>query len=211
MSMNETLDKGLDGAFKECVHHLDSITRDNVGIGGLALEFNFDDNHTYTCTRKLTKPLYVESRDFTIEDFSVIFEVTGKISSTKTVHHSQHGAVDSYTFWVESQPTRLSRALWNRIPEALQAIATRAEFPFDISQVYEKDQSTGKVSLKVKWASNEPSCLFNVRFNVRVTVLTTIQIAFDPAVSQWRENTCLYERGPWALGTTVRCARAGVA
>lgn len=212
MSMTEALNKGLDDAFKEGVHHLDSVTYSNVdNHGGLSLDFNFDGNHTYTCTRKLTNPLYVESRHFTIEDFPVIFEVVGRISSTKPIHNSQHGIVDIYTFWIESQPTRLSRALWRRIPEALQAIATRTDFPIDISQVYEEDQATGKVGLKIQWASNEPSFLFNASVDVHASM--SITKLSDPAVSQRRENSRLSKWHSGTLGVAVRsgtCACAGV-
>lgn len=66
------------------------------------------------------------------------------------------------SFWVESLPNRVSRALWRRIPGALRAIAARATFPMDISRIYEEDLVTGKVRLLILWASNEPSELVNV-------------------------------------------------
>lgn len=153
------LDKAFDKIYTVCVHHLDSVTQHNVG----SLDFNFDDEHTYTCMCQLAEPLKIKFKDFAIEDFFIIFEVTGQISIDKPIYQGRRNSgANTCSFWVESQPNRVSRALWRRIPSALHAIATRAALPVDLSQMYEEDQETGKVTLFFEWASDEPSELLNV-------------------------------------------------
>ena len=81
-TMNNELDKALDNAYTECVQHLDAISSLNVG----SVDFNFDGEHTYTCMCKLAQPLKIQFCDFAIEDFFVIFEVTGINSIDKPIY-----------------------------------------------------------------------------------------------------------------------------
>ena len=146
---NNELDEALNKAYIECVQHLDTITCTDVGV----FNFTFDGEHTYTCMRQLVEPLKVKFHDFAIEDFFIIFEVTGKISTSKPIYHGQHSSVNTCTFWVESLPNQVLCVLWCQIPGALHAITACVAFPTNISHVYGEDPATGKVSLLIQWAS----------------------------------------------------------
>lgn len=155
---NATVRKNFDAMYSLCVHQLDSFTKarvDNVSSCALPLSFDFDGSHTWILRRKLPHELMINPGATPTTECSIIFQVIRQISATKPVKHSIQGSVRTTTFWLESRPDSASHAIWSRIPDALHAIAGISyPEPFDISEMYEKDEATGKVSLLIRWTSD---------------------------------------------------------
>lgn len=85
-----------------------------------------------------------------------MFEVVGTMSVMQLVEGGGRAGAHTCSFWVNSRPDWVSRALWHRIPEALEAIATCLGPLVNTSDLYKVDQDTSNVSLHVKWATSEP-------------------------------------------------------
>lgn len=160
---NSILHKNFDTMYTLCVHQLDTFTKarvDNVSSCALPLSFDFDGLRTWILRRKLPLELELKPGAMPFTESPIICQVIGQISATKPVKHRQThtilgGSIYTTTFWIESRPDTASRAIWSRIPDALRAISeVTYPNPLDISEIYEQDERTGKVSLLVQWTSD---------------------------------------------------------
>ena len=156
ITMNNELNKALDNGYMDYVQHIDAITSLTVG----SLDFSFNGEHTYTCMCKLVQPLTIQFWNFAIEDFFVIFEVTGIISKDKLIYNGQHGLVNTCSFWVESPNSGVMCTL--ELNPSCFACCCYSALPVDISQVYGEDLDTGKMTLLIQWACNGDLELLNV-------------------------------------------------
>lgn len=157
--------RNMNLMYRSALQHIDSITPSLItDFGPMPLNFAFDGKETWTCSRELPEPINFALPNISeqpIDDACIIFEVVGTISETLPVGRGRRAGARTRSFWVESRPDRASRALWNRIPEAFEAIAARAGRVVNTSDLYKVDYETGVVSLHIKWASSEPS-IFSV-------------------------------------------------
>lgn len=176
------LDPNLLKTLGTCLVHLDNVSKDSIQYwGSHPYSFLHDRKDTWTCSRRLHEPLTVEATSSeggsavfsqSIEEAPAIFSVVGQLAKSKPIHETTdpHNHTRTCSFWVENRPDPASKTFWQRIPTALEAIASKHSSYGDISNLYNVDKDTGTVSMHIQWASDEASVWSSVSNSRRISL-----------------------------------------
>lgn len=148
----QVMTDNLDLIYRYCVYHLDSVNNKIPDV-----HFEFDGTQKWLCSRSLPKPLSFSFSVDPITDAPLIFQVIGQISERKEPVVNQH----FQEIWIEGRSDAASRALWSHIPDSLNAISEAAHLSFNLSKLFEVDDHSGVVRLRVVWTptqANNVSC-----------------------------------------------------
>lgn len=147
------MSENLSAIYYQCVRHIDSLKPHDVGT----IYFDYDGIRKWICSRTISQPLMFSFADTPVTAAPLIFQVIGQISNTKSVVklRNSSGDVTRATFWAESRPDRASHALWGQIPRSLGLISAAADSYLSFSRLFEVDQDSGVMRLRIVWAPEQ--------------------------------------------------------
>lgn len=143
------MSQNLLSIYQQCVHHIDSINPHDIST----LHFNHDGARKWLCSCTIPQPLNFAFTDTPITSAPLILHVISQISNARSVNKVRgwNGHIKRVTFWVEKCPNRASRALWGQIPRSLGLISGASESFLSFSHLFEVDEDTGVMRLRIVW------------------------------------------------------------
>jgi hypothetical protein len=141
------MDQNLEIIYQNCVQQLDCI--DPVCLSNI--QFDFDGTQNWLCSRRLPTPLCFDfCSSEPVTSSPVIFHVVGQISKSKPIIESH--PTDVTSFWIEPRSDTISRTIWSRIPQSIEAVTQAAKVTSNSSELYETDSASGTARLRMVWA-----------------------------------------------------------
>jgi hypothetical protein len=144
-SATTTVNQNLETVYQNCVQHLDCI--DPACLSNI--QFDFDGTQNWLCSRTLPTPLFFDFCSEPVTSSPLIFHVVGQISKSKPI--TKLHPTDATSFWIEPRSDTISRTLWSRIPQSIEAVTQAAKATFNSSELYETDSASGTARLRMVW------------------------------------------------------------
>lgn len=137
----------LWAVYHHCVRHLETLHHHRASD----IQFDFDGDRSWTCSCSLPNPLNFTFSDEPVTTAPLIFQVIGQIARPNSTMTSD--GITERSFWIESRPDRISRALWSQIPQSLDFLTQATNIDFNLSQFWEFDRVAGQMRLQIVWTS----------------------------------------------------------
>lgn len=157
--------------YNYCVRHFDSVDPTEFAN----LHFAQHGISKWLCSRELPRPIRANPARPPVFNAPLIFEITGTISITEKVSTSRtdDGTPTKIVFWIEPRPNPASKALWRRIPQTVEGIATATSLNHSTENLFKIDNMRFSGALKVRcvWRSH-------VRFFFLLHIITSTHVLY---------------------------------